>query len=147
MLLVVCGTLLAHGRRTVTAAFKMLGLADGHNWSKYHNLLNRAKYSGLTATTTMLRLLVNTFLASNAPIEIVMDETMERRWGRKTKKRGHWRDSLASSHQQNVTTSGLRWLVAALVVKLSWSVGGQLQRLIRTFDTDGEMEAPSKIKL
>jgi hypothetical protein len=121
MVLLVCGTLLAHGRRTVTAALKILGLADEHNWSKYHNLLNRAKWSGLEAATIMLRLLVKTFLAPDAPIEIVVDETLERRWGRKIKKRCHWRDSLASSHKQNVTTSGLRWLVAALVVKLPWS--------------------------
>lgn len=121
MVLLVCGTLLAHGRRTVTAALKMLGLTEEHNRSKYHNLLNRAKYSGLGAAAFMLRLLVKTFLAPNAPIEIVMDETLERRWGRKIKKRGHWRDTLASSHKQNVTTSGLRWLVAALVVKLPWS--------------------------
>jgi hypothetical protein len=36
-------------------------------------------------------------------------------------KRGHWRDSLASSKGLNVSTSGLRWLVGALVVKLPWS--------------------------
>ena len=146
MVLLVCGTLLAHGRRTVTAALKMLGLDDDHRWSKYHNLLNRAKWSGLVATTSMLRLLVKTFLAPNAPIEIVMDETLERRWGRKIKKRGHWRDSLASSHQQNVTTSGLRWLVAALVVKLPWSSRGWALPFFSTILTTPKRSAELKLR-
>ena len=57
-------------------------------------------------------------------VEIVLDETLGWRWGRKIKKRGHWRDCLASSRKQNVTTGGLRWLVAALSVKLPWSSRG-----------------------
>ena len=99
----------------------MLGLDQNKNWSKYHHLLNRARWSGSQAATILLKLLVQTFVPATAPIEVVLDETLERRWGRKIKKRGHWRDSLASSHTQNVTTSGLRWLVAALVVKLPWA--------------------------
>lgn len=121
MLLLVCGTLLTRGRHTVTAALKMLGLDQAHNWPKYHNLLNRASWSSLYVAALLLDLLVKTLLAPTAPLEVVVDETLERRWGRKIKKRGHWRDSLASSHSQNVTTSGLRWCVAALAVKLPWS--------------------------
>jgi hypothetical protein len=34
MLLLVCGTLLARGRRTVTNAIKMLGLDQEYNWPK-----------------------------------------------------------------------------------------------------------------
>lgn len=146
MVLLVCGTLLAHGRRTVTAALKMLGMADEHNWSKYHNLLNRAKWSGLEATTIMLRLLINTFLAPNAPVEIVLDETLERRWGRKIKKRGHWRDSLASSRKQNVTTSGLRWLVAALSVKLPWSSRNWALPFFSTILTTPKRSAELKLR-
>jgi hypothetical protein len=121
MVLLICGTLLARGKRTVTAALKMLGLAQEHNWPKYHQLLSRARFSGLQAATLLLSLLIMTFVVTDAPIEIVVDETLERRWGRKIKKRGHWRDSKASSHGMNVAASGLRWLVAALVVKLPWS--------------------------
>ena len=120
MLLLVCGTLLAKGRRTVTAALKMLGLDQDHNWPKYHNVLNRAKWAGLAVSRVLLKLLITTFLPTNAPVEIMVDETLERRWGRKIKKKGHWRDSAASSHGLHVSTVGLRWLVAALVVKLPW---------------------------
>ena len=121
MLWLVCGTLLARGRRTGSLALKMLGLDQTHNWPKYHNLLNRAKWSSLKVAALLLDLLVKTLLAPNAPVEVIIDETLERRWGPKIKKRGHWRDSLASSQGQNVTSSGLRWSVAALAVKLPWS--------------------------
>ena len=121
MLWLVCGTLLARGNRTVTAALKMLGLDQDSNWSKYHHLLNRSKWSGLKASILLVRLLVTTFIPHDAPLELVVDETLERRWGKRIKKRGHWRDSLASSHNQNVTTSGLRWVVVALNVKLAWA--------------------------
>src|SRR5690348_10560101 len=95
MLLLVCGTLLDRGRRTVTAALKMLGLNQEHHWPKYHQLLSRARWSGLKAAQLLLKLLVATLLAPDASLEVVVDETLERRWGRKIEKRGHWRDSAA----------------------------------------------------
>jgi len=121
MIVLICGTVLARGRRTVTAALKILGYEKQTNWTKYHNLLNRAKWRGLTASTLLLTLLVKVFVPLNAPLEIVVDETLERRWGKNIQKKGHWRDRAASSHGKNVTTSGLKWLTFALVVKLPWS--------------------------
>ncbi len=120
MLFLVCGTLLAHGRRTVTAALKILGFDQEPGWSKYHHLLNRSPWKGLAASQILLKVLIATFIPANQALEIVLDETLERRWGRQIKKKGHWRDSLASSQGQNVASMGLRWLVAALIVKLPW---------------------------
>lgn len=88
MLLLVGATLLARGKRTVTAALKILGLDQEHNWPKYHQLLSRASWSGLEAATLLLGLLITTFLAPNSALEIVLDETLERRWGPKIKKKG-----------------------------------------------------------
>jgi hypothetical protein len=65
--------------------------------------------------------LVQTFVRAGATVEIVLDETLERRWGRKISKRGHWRDSLRSSKERSVSTSGLRWVSMALVVSLPWT--------------------------
>jgi hypothetical protein len=117
----VVGTILARGRRTITAALRAVGLQQHKQWAKYHHLLNRASWSGLMVSRLLLQLLVSTFVASGATVELVTDETLERRWGRKISKRGHWRDNLASSKGLNVSTSGLRWLVLAVVVKLPWS--------------------------
>ena len=65
-------------------------------------------------------MLVATFGAAGG-VTIAVDETLERRWGPQIRKRGHWRDSLASSKQLNVSSSGLRWLVFALVVNVPWT--------------------------
>jgi DDE superfamily endonuclease len=115
------GVILAPGKRTVTSALRMVGKAQAGDWSKYHQVLNRAKWSGLEVSQILLRLLVTSFVAGQGVITIAVDETLERRWGRQIRKRGHWRDSLASSRKMNVTTSGLRWLVLAVVVNLPWT--------------------------
>lgn len=120
-LILVIGTLLSKGRRTVTSALRAMGLEQESGWSKYHHVLNRAEWSGLAVSRILLLLLVETFVASRASIDISVDETLERRWGPKISKRGHWRDSLASGRKMNVSTSGLRWLVFAVVVKVPWS--------------------------
>ena len=115
------GTILAQGRRTVTAALRQMGLQQNKNWAKYHQVLNRAKWSSLQVAGILLKMLVQHFVAPDAAVEIIIDETLERRWGPKINKRGHWRDSLASSKGVNVSSSGLRWIVLALAVKLPWS--------------------------
>ncbi len=51
----------------------------------------------------------------------VIDETLERRWGRRINKRGHYRDPLASSRKCTVSTSGLRWIVLTLIVTPPWN--------------------------
>ena len=117
----VIGTLLGKGERTVTAALRQMGIQDRGDWAKYHHLLNRAKWSAEQVGQILLRLLVRTFVSQEEWVKIVLDETLERRSGKRIKKRGHWRDSRASSKKMNVSSSGLRWLVGGVVVKLGWS--------------------------
>ena len=121
MIRLVLGTVLARGRRTVTSALRQAGLQDRKDWSKYHQVLNRARWSSEQVARILLRKLVTTFVPQGLSVKVIFDETLERRWGRRIKKRGHWRDSKASSRGMNVSTSGLRWLVGALVVQLPWS--------------------------
>ena len=47
--------------------------------------------------------------------------TLERRWGAKISKRGHYRDSALSSRKHSVSSPGLRWIVMAVVVTLPWT--------------------------
>lgn len=121
VLVLVVGTILAKGRRTVTNALRAVGKAQDTDWSKYHHVLNRAKWSGLAVSHLLLRLVVTTFMTAGAVVTIAVDETLERRWGPQIRKRGHWRDSLASSKHLNVSTSGLRWLVLAVVLNVPWT--------------------------
>src|SRR5437870_7000073 len=115
------GTVLARGRRTVTTALRQMGLQMDRHFSGFHQVLNRARWSPLAVSRRLLQVLVQTFVHAGGTVEIVMDETLERRWGRKISKRGHWRDSLRSSKERSVSTSGLRWVTMALVVTLPWT--------------------------
>ena len=88
----VIGTLLARGRRTVTAALRHTGQGDTPSFSLYHQVLNRARWSALKGSRRLLALLVQTFSTVGGSLTFVIDETLERRWGPRLKKRGHYRD-------------------------------------------------------
>jgi hypothetical protein len=112
-LVLVVGTILAKGRRTVTSgALRAVGHTHTADWAKY--------WSGLQVSRQLLALLVATWRPA-ASVMIAVDETLERRWGPQIRKRGHLRDSLASSRQLNVSSSGLRWLVFAVIVNVPWT--------------------------
>jgi hypothetical protein len=121
MQVLIVGTLLARGRRTVTAALRQMGLHEASNFSLYHHVLNRARWSALELSRRVVLLLVRTFVAVGGDLTFVIDETLERRWGRRIHKRGHYRDPLASSKQRAVATSGVRWIVLTLVVTPPWT--------------------------
>ena len=50
-----------------------------------------------------------------------MDETLERRSGKKITAKGCYRDACRSSHNLVIKCFGLKWLCAALIIKLPWS--------------------------
>ena len=83
-----------------------------------HQVLNRASWSPLAVSRQLLLLIVETFVPAGACVELVIDETLERRWGSKISKRGHYRDSALSSRERSVSSPGLRWIVMAVVVTL-----------------------------
>src|ERR671927_1991550 len=74
----LCGTLLAPANHTVTAALRALGLAGEPDFQNYHRLLNRARWSARQVAQVLLRLLVE-----EGPVILGLDETIERRRGRK----------------------------------------------------------------
>lgn len=115
------GTLLARGRRTVTPALRQMGLREASNFILYHHVLNCARWSALELSRRLLWLLVRTVVAMGGPLTFVIDETLERRWGGCIRTRGHYRDPLASSQQRSVATSGLRWIVLTLVISPPWT--------------------------
>jgi DDE superfamily endonuclease len=102
MLIVLQGTLLARGRRTVTAALWHTGHQQDPHFSTFHQALNRARWSPLQASRHLLRLIIETFVQAGGTLEIVSDETLERRWGAQIRKRGYSRESALSSHERSV---------------------------------------------
>jgi DDE superfamily endonuclease len=79
--LLVTGTLLTSGQRTVTAALRAVGLGRERHFTTYHRVLNRAVWSPLHLSRILLQLLSTAFLAPDAPLVLLIDGTLERRWG------------------------------------------------------------------
>jgi len=120
-LTLLAGAILAPGRRTVTAVLRILGRDHEPRFCAFHRVLNRAAWSPRNAARLLLHLLLKAFVPSNAQIVIGIDDTIERRWGRKIKGRGIYRDPVRSSEGHFVKTSGLRWLSAMLLVQVPWA--------------------------
>lgn len=60
-------------------------------------------------------------MANDEPLVFGLDETLERRWGKKIKARGIYRDAVRSSHSYFVKCSGLRWMCLMLLTPVSWA--------------------------
>lgn len=119
--LLIVGTILTPGKRTVTSALRVMGLKDDSNYSKYHHVLNRAVWSSLEIAQQLLLLLIKAFGREGDPLVFGIDETIERRWGRKITARGIYRDAVRSSKSHFVKTSGLRWMSVMLLSHIPWA--------------------------
>ena len=120
LLVLLAGTILAPGRRTVTAALSILDLREVAGFTNYHRVLNRNRWSSRAAAKRLLHLLLGTF-APDGPVIIGIDETIERRWGPKIKARGIYRDPVRSSRGHFVKASGLRWISVLLLAPIPWA--------------------------
>ncbi len=119
-IVLLVGAILAPGKRTVTAALRIMGLSQERQFQNYHRVLNRAVWSDLAISLVLLRLLLNTFLPMG-PVVVGIDETIERRRGEKIRAKGIYRDPVRSSKSHFVKASGLRWISMMLLVKVSWA--------------------------
>jgi hypothetical protein len=121
VLVLLAGVILAPGRRTVTAALRILGREHDPDFCTFHRILNRAAWSSRVAAGRLLLLLIAAFVPAGAPVVIGLDDTIERRWGPKISARGIYRDPVRSSKGHFVKASGLRWLSAMLLVHVPWA--------------------------
>jgi hypothetical protein len=114
------GSILASGQRTVAAVLRVMGLGDEVHFQNYHRVLNRALWSSLAISQVLLGLLISTFAAAGT-IVMGLDDTIERRRGAKIRAKGIYRDPVRSSHGHFVKASGLRWLSLMLLVPIPWA--------------------------
>jgi hypothetical protein len=125
----VAGALLPPGRRTVASALRAAGLGNAPGFANYHRVLSEGRWSGLVLGERLLALLVAAFaphglvaaFAPHGPVVVALDDTLERRWGRRIRARGIYRDPVRSSRGHFVKASGLRWLSLMLVVPVPWA--------------------------
>jgi hypothetical protein len=121
VMVLIYGTILAPGRRTVTAALRMMGLGEDLHYSKYHRVLNRDRWSPWLVSKILLSLIILIFLPAKAPLLLMIDETLERRRGKQIKYKGWFRDPILSTKEHVVKSLGIRWVCLAVLVSVPWS--------------------------
>ncbi len=115
------GAILAPGERTVAAILRVMGCSDENHFQNYHRVLNRAKWSSRELSRLLLVLLVRLFVPGKQPLIMGIDETIERRRGRKIAARGVYRDPVRESSEFFVKTNGLRWIALMLLTPIPWA--------------------------
>ena len=118
--LLLVGAILAPGKRTVASALRAVGLEEERRFCRYHRVLSRAVWSGRAASRTLLRLLVEAFVP-DGPLVLGIDETLERRRGKKIQARGIYRDPVRSNRGHFVKASALRWVCVMLLAPVPWA--------------------------
>ena len=113
-LVLMMGSLLCRGGVTVCAALRAVGLSAEQNFCRYHRLLNRDRWNLFTGAKILLLLLLKLFPSENA-ITFTIDDTLERRRGKKINAKGWFKDPIQSNHGKVVTSSGLRWMPVMLL--------------------------------
>ena len=116
----VAGAILAPGKRTVASALRAMGLDNERRFCRYHRVLSRASWSSREASRVLLGLLVQTFVPQG-PLVVGIDETLERRQGKKIGAKGIYRDPVRSSRSHFVKSSGLRWVCVTLLAPIPWA--------------------------
>ena len=116
----LAGAILAPGKRTVSSALRAMGLDLHKPFHRYHRVLSRAKWSSMVASRLLLKSLVERFVP-DGPLVVGIDETLERRTGKKIPAKGIYRDPVRSSHSHFVKTSALRWVCVTLLAEVPWA--------------------------
>ena len=114
------GAILCQGPRTVAAILRVMGLGQDPRFERYHRVLSRARWSGLQAAKILLGLLIRLLPPPWVPM-IVVDDTVERRRGKRIKAKGCYRDAVRSTQNHVVKCFGLKWVCMMLLVRLPWS--------------------------
>jgi hypothetical protein len=118
--LLLIGAILAPGKRTVTSLLRIAGLSRERRFVNHHRVLNRAVWSPRVGSRILLGLLLAAF-APTGPVVLGLDDTIERRRGKRIRAKGIYRDPVRSSKGHFVKASGLRWLSLMLLAPIPWA--------------------------
>lgn len=88
----------------MTAARHAVGLAQERHDATYHRVLNRVRWSPVVLSLLLLGTIVAAF-AWERPLVLLVDETLEWRYGRKITNKGDVRDAVRSTDRHMVTRS------------------------------------------
>ncbi len=119
--IMLIGTILAPGKRTVTSVLRVMGLCHQGNFALYHQVLNRAGWSSLKLSYVLLNMLIRYLDKGTGPLVFGIDETIERRRGKRISAKGIYRDAVRSSASHFVKASGLRWVSLMWLAPIPWA--------------------------
>ena len=114
------GAILAPGQRTVTSLLRIVGLSRERRFVNFHRVLNRAVWSPRAASRLLLGLLISA-LVPTGTVVLGLDDTIERRRGKRIVAKGVYRDPVRSSRSFFVKTTGLRWLSLMILAPIPWA--------------------------
>lgn len=120
-LVLIYGAILTPGRRTIAAVLRVQGLDEAGNYGKYHRVLNQAPWSAMVMSQILLGLLIRAFVPVGQPLLVLIDETLERRQGKKISYKGWFRDAVRSTAHKVAVSLGIRWCCLCLLVTVPWS--------------------------
>lgn len=118
--LLLIGAILTPGRRTVTSVLRILGRAQERRFVNVHRILSRAVWCPRCGSRVLLGMLISAF-APRGPVILALDDTIERRRGKRIAAKGIYRDPVRSSDSHFVKASGLRWMSLMLLAPIPWA--------------------------
>src|SRR3954470_8696352 len=118
--LLLIGALLVPGQRTVTNVLRITGHTRDRHFVNVHRVLSRAAWCPRSGSRILLGLLIAAF-APRGPVIMALDDTIERRRGKRITAKGIYRDPVRSSDAHFVKASGLRWMSLMLLAPIPWA--------------------------
>ena len=118
--LLLIGAILVPGQRTVTNVLRITGHTRDRHFVNVHRVLNRAAWCPRTGSHILLRMLISAFMP-RGPVIMALDDTIERRRGKRIAAKGIYRDPVRSSDAHFVKASGLRWMSLMLLAPIPWA--------------------------
>ncbi len=114
------GAILCRKQHTVSAILRVLGLSKATDFAKYHRVLNKNKWSPLAASRLLLDSLIG-HLHNTRPLFIGIDDTLERRFGKRISFKGLYHDTSRSIPERKAYSIGLQWLSMMFICPLPFS--------------------------
>ncbi|MHB1510946.1 MAG: IS701 family transposase [Acidimicrobiales bacterium] len=118
----VCGWVLAPGRRTITGMICVADPEGQRSHDAYHRFVRAARWSTASLWQVLVVHLVGV-LCPTGTLVIDCDDTLYKKSGRKIDGAGSFRDAVRSTHSRVVYATGLNLIVVTLRVRPPW--GGQ----------------------
>jgi hypothetical protein len=114
----LCGLIAQPGRRTVTGMLVAAGLAGQWPHQRAHRFFSRAVWDVEHVSLVLLRLVVDTLVAAGAALQVVVDDSLFKRTGKKVHAARWQHDGSATGPTRHQTGRGNGWVVACVNVKL-----------------------------